>query len=112
MTTQPVQLAAAPSRRSTIERVLVPLDGSDVSEAVVLPYIEQIASATNACITLVNSIYIPTAWTEFLAQIDIGKEVDTARTYLQDKELGLKERGLKAETRIRSGPRRTAKRHL
>ncbi len=99
MSAQPIQQATEPTKRAIINRILVPMDGSKESEAVV-PYVEQIAGATSATVTLMTAIYVPITWTEFLTQIDLGKEVDVARTYLERQKSGLKERGLKTETSI------------
>jgi nucleotide-binding universal stress UspA family protein len=64
-----------------IKQVLVPLDGSHAAEAV-LPYVERIATATNASIMLVAAVDRPRDWGEDTGG-DVKGEANEAESYLR-----------------------------
>jgi len=82
-----------------IKRILVPLDGSQWSEEV-LPYVAQIAGAFKGSVTLMGAIHNPATWVDFLMQIDSGREVDLARSYLEHQRKEFADRGIEGETNI------------
>jgi len=100
MSTDPISTSMS-KRSSAIQNIVVPLDGSAESEAV-LPYVRYIAQASNAKVILFSSIYVPTTWMEFLAQIDKDKEKGAARTYLEAKRQILE--GITTEVEVVEGP--------
>jgi nucleotide-binding universal stress UspA family protein len=82
-----------------IKRIVVPLDGSQWSETV-LPYVAQIAGSFKSDVTLIGAIHNPATWVDFLMQIDTGREVDLARSYLEHQREELANRGIDGETSI------------
>jgi len=97
----PTKLASAVTKSRAVRTIVVPMDGSVESEAV-LPYVKQIAEATQAGVILFTAIYFPTTWMEFAAPIDLDKESEAARTYLKSKQQQLK--GISAEVEVAQGP--------
>lgn len=91
-----------------VNRVLVPLDGSELAEQV-LPYVRILARSLGAKIELLRTFQTP-AVADFLALTAAGLKwsVDPQRkeaeAYLEQIARELKRSGLDVETNVRSGP--------
>lgn len=87
------------------ERVLVPLDGSEVAEAIV-PFIEQVAGPLEAEVVLLRVVE-PMSPAEAMASVDVGAPLaareDNARRYLSELERRLSNKGLRLRTRVAFG---------
>ncbi|MBI3030639.1 MAG: universal stress protein [Candidatus Rokubacteria bacterium] len=88
------------------QRVLVPLDGSRVAEAI-LPFIEQIAGPLDIEILLVRVVPLtPTEVVTLARELPAGepivKELD-AQGYLEPLVASLKAKGVRAGARVRVG---------
>ncbi|MBI4591539.1 MAG: universal stress protein [Candidatus Rokubacteria bacterium] len=88
------------------ERVLVPLDGSPVAEAI-LPFIEQIAGPLDMEIVLLRVVPLSSADVVAMAEHagagePILKELD-AQAYLEPLVATLKAKGVRAGARVRIG---------
>lgn len=89
------------------ERVLVPLDGSEVAEAIV-PFIEQVAGPLEAEVVLLRVVE-PMSPAEAMASVDVGApgalaaREDNARRYLSELERRLSNKGLRLRTRVAFG---------
>jgi nucleotide-binding universal stress UspA family protein len=92
---------SASSRAATIKTIVVPLDGSAESE-VVLPHVRAIATATGGKLILFSSVYVPSTWMEAAAQLDMSKEIEAARNYLESRQAGLA--AIPSEVDIGEGP--------
>jgi len=83
------------------EKILVPLDGSEVSESV-LPEVEKLATAFKAGISLLRVAYAPT-----IPGVDPTKTqvavVREAEEYLQRIEERLKAKGFQVDSHVRYG---------
>lgn len=86
-----------------IRTVLVPLDGSELAESV-LPYVERIAKATGAEVTLLTSIVQSTPWGEYPVRIDLSAATVQVQIYLESKRDELGDKGLKVDTEVAHGP--------
>lgn len=84
-----------------VEKILVPLDGSDCSEKI-LPEIEKFATEFNATLALLRVAYVHP-----IPGIDLidaeAKAVRESEEYLQRIEEQLKAKGLKVESHVRYG---------
>ena len=69
------------------KRIVVPLDGSKAAESVV-PYVERVASATNADVTLLAAVDKPRDWGEDTGG-DLKGERHEAESYLRTIQAGL-----------------------
>ena len=85
-----------------IERILVPLDGSDFAESA-LPYAEQIATKAGAEVLLLTSVYQVDSWAGHAVQVD-HKWLPLVQIYLESKGKELSAKGITAKTDIASGP--------
>ncbi|MBI2368853.1 MAG: universal stress protein [Deltaproteobacteria bacterium] len=89
------------------ERLLVPLDGSEVAE-VVLPFAESLAGPLDLQITLVRVVeplrHVPAegAYLVNYNQVLVEQEKE-ARAYLEEVQGRLQRRGLKAAAEVRTG---------
>jgi nucleotide-binding universal stress UspA family protein len=90
------------------KRMLIPLDGSELAEAI-LPFAEQVASPLNAEVILVRVVEAVSA-AEAIALAGVVapdtfavREME-AKRYLHDVERRLSKKGLRARTRIALGP--------
>jgi nucleotide-binding universal stress UspA family protein len=86
-----------------IETILVPLDGSPESEAV-LPVASEVAHRTGSTLVLLTSVYQPGGWGEFQFTVDLQKEARLAQQYLDTRKVELERDGLSVEARAVSGP--------
>ncbi len=89
-----------------IAKILVPLDGSPVAEAI-LPFIEQIAGPLDMEIVLLRVVPLTSLDVDAMAkQVGAGdpilKELD-AQGYLEPRVETLKARGIRAGARVRIG---------
>ncbi len=89
------------------KKILVPLDGSSLAEAV-LPHAQALAKSENAEIVLLSVPMVPSidylARTPALAnKIIEDTEIETEK-YLEKEEARLKEEGAKVTSLIREGP--------
>jgi nucleotide-binding universal stress UspA family protein len=89
------------------ERMLVPLDGSEVAEAI-LPFAEQVAGPLDAEVVLLRVIEPPSP-IELVASAGVVtpdtftlREMD-AKTYLAEVERRLSKKGLRVRTRVALG---------
>jgi nucleotide-binding universal stress UspA family protein len=89
------------------ERVLVPLDGSELAEAI-LPFVEQVAGPLDAEVVLLRVIEPPSP-VELMASAGVVapdiftlRDMD-AKTYLSAVERRLSKKGLRARTRVTLG---------
>jgi nucleotide-binding universal stress UspA family protein len=112
-TEQPILLIRAnvikPARRKKqiFKKVLVPLDGSKESEAI-MPYIGELASIVKTEVVLFHVVApvqffysIPgEASNQSLSPDDINKIVAKRKDYLDTLGAGLKEKGIKASSRV------------
>lgn len=90
-----------------LKRILVPLDGSDFSEAV-LPYAEALAQALEAEIILLHVNVEPVTEFEspsspFSPPIEVKKAKAEARKYIKSVCYKLEQKGLRATYLIRDG---------
>jgi len=100
------------------QKVLVPLDGSGLAEAV-LPYVERLAKVYQSQLVLVQVIPPPSQVVGFTGTADLGPmtrtdveainatmeaEARNAGAYLQKQAGILGERGVKATWEVRQGP--------
>ncbi|MDP3063802.1 MAG: universal stress protein [Chloroflexota bacterium] len=100
------------------QKVLVPLDGSSLAEAV-LPYAEELALAQKSLVVLLQVIPPPSQVVGFTGTADLGPmtrtdveainatmeaETRNAAAYLQKQAGAMSERGVKAEWEVRQGP--------
>jgi nucleotide-binding universal stress UspA family protein len=89
------------------ERLLVPLDGSELAEAI-LPFVEQVAGPLDAEVVLLRVIEPPSP-VELMASAGVVapdiftlRDMD-AKTYLSAVERRLSKKGLRARTRVALG---------
>jgi nucleotide-binding universal stress UspA family protein len=90
------------------ERVLVPLDGSEVAEAI-LPFAEQVAGPLDAEVVLLRVIE-PLSPTELVASAGVVapdtfmlRDMD-AKQYLSEVQRRLSKKGLRVRTQVANGP--------
>ena len=83
------------------ERILVPLDGSEVAESI-LPYVEDLASTHKAKIVLLRVALAHTlpGQDEIKAEVEAVRE---AEEYLKGVEERLRKKGLDVESHVRYG---------
>ncbi len=86
-----------------IETILVPLDGSPESEAV-LPVASEVAHRTGSTLVLLTSVYQPGGWGEFQFTVDLEREARLAQQYLDARKVELERDGLIVEALAVSGP--------
>ena len=86
-----------------IQTILVPLDGSPESEAV-LPVASEVAHRTGSTLILLTSVYQPGGWGEFQFTVDLEKEARLAQQYLDSRKVELERDGLIVEAQAVSGP--------
>jgi nucleotide-binding universal stress UspA family protein len=88
------------------KRVLVPVDGSDVAEAI-LPFILDIAGPLDLEVVLlqVNRPIPPLAMegTRYVEVDDVEERREAAKAYLAGLVAEMKAKGIEAETRVRRG---------
>jgi len=84
-----------------LERILVPLDGSDCAE-VILPKVEKLAADLKASIALLRVAYAHTFPGADPTESEI-KVVREAEAYLRKIEERLKAKGLKVDSHVRYG---------
>jgi len=84
-----------------LERILVPLDGSDCSE-LILPKVEKLAADLKASIALLRVAYAHTFPGADPTESEI-KVVREAEAYLRKIEERLKAKGLKVDSHVRYG---------
>jgi nucleotide-binding universal stress UspA family protein len=84
-----------------LERILVPLDGSDCAENV-LPKVEKLAKDLKASIALLQVVIAHTfpGADPTDAEVEVVRE---AEQYLSNVEQGLKKKGLKVDSHVRYG---------
>jgi nucleotide-binding universal stress UspA family protein len=83
------------------KKILVPLDGSDIAEAI-LPEIEKVAIASKTRISLLHVIYVyPIPW-EDMTRLDAISRRE-AKEYLGRIEERLKGKGFNVESHVRQG---------
>jgi nucleotide-binding universal stress UspA family protein len=83
------------------EKILVPLDGSDVAEAV-LPEIEKVATVSDASISLLRVVYVHPIPYEDMTKFYVAAVRD-AEEYLRGIEERLKAKGFIVESHVRQG---------
>jgi nucleotide-binding universal stress UspA family protein len=86
-------------RRSLINRILVPLDGSAAAEAV-LPFVTKIAQATGSDVLLVSAVTPIAVWDEAHAAVKWEAEEGQAGDYLQARRNELAHIGLTVQSRV------------
>jgi len=86
-----------------IRTILVPLDGSPESEAV-LPVASEVAHRTGSTLVLLTSVYQPGGWGEFQFTVDLEKEARLAQQYIDTRKVELERDGLIVEAQTVSGP--------
>ncbi len=84
-----------------MERILVPLDGSDCAE-MVLPKVEKLASELKASVALLRVVYAHTFTGVDPTEAEV-KVVREGEDYLRTIEERLKAKGLKVDTHVRYG---------
>jgi nucleotide-binding universal stress UspA family protein len=84
-----------------LERILVPLDGSDCAE-LVLPKVERLAAELKATIALLRVAIAHTFPGADPTDAEV-KVVREAEEYLKKVEEGLKKKGLKVDSHVRYG---------
>lgn len=94
---------------AAISRILVPLDGSEMSETV-LPYVESLAKALSLDITLVRTVSFDGFYSVhaggyyYPGSVDIEAQVEAdAQDYLTGVGEGLREKGFKVEWKLLRG---------
>lgn len=101
------QEAKTPTKISFLDKILVPLDGSDIGQAA-LPYVEILAVRASASVTLLQAISPPgTAESSLLGGPDWGKFLkamhDAGIGYLKGVAETLKEKGIKTTYEVVTG---------
>ena len=84
-----------------LERILVPLDGSDCAE-IVLPKVEKLAGELKASIALLRVAFAHTFLGVDPTEAEV-KVVREAEEYLRGVEEGLRKKGFKVDTHVRYG---------
>ena len=87
-----------------IRKILVPLDGSELAEAI-LPHVEYLARATNAELVVLCVAVPLRVYTDFIVTypIDEQAQLAEAQEYIRGVAATLRERGLKVEAVARYG---------
>ena len=104
---QHLQEAKTPTKISFLDKILVPLDGSDIGQAA-LPYVEILAVRASASVTLLQAISPPgTAESSLLGRPDWKKFLkamhDAGIGYLKGVAETLKEKGIKTTYEVVTG---------
>jgi nucleotide-binding universal stress UspA family protein len=86
-------------------RIMVALDGSQLSEAVLAPSLE-LARALSGEIVLITAVGPPNYWTlaDAYATFDLDADIAAARTYLEETAARVKREGVHASFHVAEGP--------
>ena len=86
-----------------IDKILVPLDGSQAAEGI-LPWVREIASRAGAQVLLLTSVQDIGVWDATLAAAAMGREEALALEYLERQAAELEAGGLRARAVVTMGP--------
>jgi nucleotide-binding universal stress UspA family protein len=92
-----------PGREQVIQKILIPLDGSQLAEQVI-PYAREIAFATGASLVVMSAVQEVGVWDAGLGVAAIEREETLAAAYLESQAEALRAHGLKAAMRLVRGP--------